>query len=95
MRATTLAEPAQELIWCDMPMPQPADQDILLDVPACGISRTDCISSTANERTGLNTLSPVMKWWAVSCVPQVWSRFAPPPQACASPLLISGVINVK
>lgn len=41
MQAMTLAGPGQELIWCDMPMPQPADQDILPDVPACGVCRTD------------------------------------------------------
>ncbi|MCH8622478.1 hypothetical protein [Undibacterium sp. TS12] len=41
IRTTPLAKPAQELIWCDIPLPEPADQDVLPEVPACGMCRTD------------------------------------------------------
>ncbi|NMM12387.1 MAG: zinc-dependent alcohol dehydrogenase family protein [Rhodoferax sp.] len=41
MRAMTLGAPGQPLILADLPMPVPGPHDLLLQVLACGVCRTD------------------------------------------------------
>lgn len=41
MRAMTLPVPGQPLIMTDLPVPQPQAQEVLLQVLACGVCRTD------------------------------------------------------
>ena len=41
MLAMTLSAPGQPLVMADLPMPQPQANDVLLQVLACGVCRTD------------------------------------------------------
>src|SRR5262245_66194032 len=41
MRAMVLARPGQPLVMQERPVPQPATGDILVEISACGVCRTD------------------------------------------------------
>ena len=41
MRAMTLPAPGQLLVMTELPMPQPQANDVVLQVLACGVCRTD------------------------------------------------------